>query len=114
MSAPKDPWGPPPFAGKGFLMVDDPWHRVWVWFDERGVMHKCDQTLIDPLLEDIDRRRKAVAGKRWGEGQVVASFPLDMYYRDIVPAKQNGDIEFIKRRINDPDYSKLRIKEGRI
>lgn len=107
-------WGPPPFGGKGFLMVDDPWHRVWVHFDENGLMQKCDQTLVDPILEANKAKMNASIGQRFGTGKIVASIPLPLYYDKIVPARQQKDTAYINRILNDSDYEKLRTFGGRL
>lgn len=107
-------FGPDPFGGKGFLLVNQPDYRLWICETEPGVYQTCAEELVDPILEANARLRAANAGKRWGDGQIVASIPLDKYYQEIVPLKKAGDQAGIKRWLNDPDNHKLRTFEGKI
>lgn len=109
-----DPWGAPPFNGQGYLMVDDPWHRVWVWMDDAGVMHKCDQTLVEPILEENRKQLNESTNQRWGSGQIAARIPLPFYYDKIVPARLQKDTAYINRILNDSDYEKFRTFHGKL
>ncbi|MEV5407199.1 hypothetical protein AB0L20_32315, partial [Streptomyces albidoflavus] len=59
--------------------------------------------------------RLANAGKRWGEGQVIGTIPDSIAHSTgYMQAKQNGDVQWIKRFWNDSDNRKLRTFEGKI
>lgn len=111
-------FGPDPFGGKGFLVIDRPDKRVWACVEEvapgKQRWDYCTQTLVDPLLEANKIAYDESDGKTWGDGKVVASIPLDMYFRELVPAKKNGDTAFIKRWLNDPDHRAFRTFKGQI
>ncbi len=79
-----------------------------------GQWAKCVNEWVDPILEDNQRRLNDSAGQRFGDGQVVASIPMNLYFDKIVPAKKAGDEAYIKRLLNDSDYAKLRTFGGRI
>jgi hypothetical protein len=66
-------------------------------------------------LMDLNAERRAEnAGKRWGDGAVVASIPLNLYFDKFAEARQNNDSKYIKKLLNDSDYSKFRTKEGKL
>ncbi len=53
-------------------------------------------------------------GKRFGDGQIVASVPMPLFKEVLAPLVANKDRKAIKKFLNDPDYSKLRTFRGRI
>jgi hypothetical protein len=70
------------------------------------------------MLPDLLDANQAIAnhndGKRWGDGQIAASIPLPMFYRELVPALKQGDRRYIKRFLNDSDNAGLRTFRGHI
>jgi hypothetical protein len=66
-------------------------------------------------LFDLNAERRAEnAGARWGDGAVAASIPMNLYFEKFAEAKQAGDEKYVKRLLNDSDYSKFRTKEGNL
>lgn len=106
-----------PFEGKGRL-VSDPTRfdvRAWTYTDEKGVTHVCHVYRVDPVLEANRAKYNESFGKRWGDGQVVASIPNGIYYHgDFAKATDNRDEAWIKRFLNDSDNQKLRTFKGRV
>lgn len=88
--------------------------RWWIQIDEKHAAI-CTQTPVDGLF---DRNRELYANslsKRWGDGQVAASIPLDVYYASgYAEADKNGDDKWKKRFLNDPDNRKFRTFKGRV
>lgn len=103
-----------PFGGKGTLIADSPWSRSWISEDEQGKLVTCDVSYTGPILDANKQQLNSSAGKRWGDGQVVARIPLDMYFKDFNKARKNGDTQWVKRFLNDSDNSKLRTFEGKL
>lgn len=103
----------PPDGDGWNLIAGDEYRRVWLRELEPGVWQQCITLNTDPLFEANQALRNDNTG-RWGDGQIVASIPLALYYRDIVPAKQNGDEAWIRKYLNDRDNRKLRTREGTI
>jgi hypothetical protein len=105
-----------PFGGKGRLIRDEPFVRTWLLFDDEGrLTAQCEVQRVDPILEENERRRAATAGKRWGDGQIVASIPNVIFWHgDYARAREARDDAWIKRFLNDRDNYKLRTKEGRL
>lgn len=106
--------GPAPSGDGWELMAQTPTIETWVREVAPGCFEKCDREWVGPILEDNLKERNENYGKRWNDVQKFASIPLQFYYDHIVPAKRQGDEAYIKKILNDSDYSKLRTKEGRI
>jgi hypothetical protein len=68
----------------------------------------------DDLMDLNAERRAENAGKRWGDGAVAASIPLNVYFDKFAEARQNNDSKYIKKLLNDSDFSKFRTKEGKL
>jgi hypothetical protein len=68
----------------------------------------------DDLMDLNAERRAENAGKKWGDGAVAASVPLNFYFQHMAEARQNGDSKYIKKLLNDSDFSKFRTKEGKL
>lgn len=107
-------FGPDPFGGKGSLLVNQYDKRVWICEVEPGVFATCTETLVDPLLDQNARDLNDSLGKRFGDGVRAASIPLDIYFRELVPAKKQGDDKYIRRWLNDPDHEKFRTFRGKL
>lgn len=55
--------------------------------------------------------------RRWGEGQVVASIPMNVLFNPemgLSEAVSEGDEKFLNRWLNDTDHSKFRTRGGRL
>lgn len=112
--AAEDFWADP-FNGEGVLIVDRADKRTWVRCDEAGnPVEECTLHYVDPLLEANRVAYNDSFGKRWGDGQVAASIPLDLYFRKIVPMKKAGDDAAIKRWLNDSDNRAFRTFKGHL
>lgn len=102
--------------GDGWTCIaQDIYSKTWIRPREDGRgFDQCVMERVGPVLDANERLRNDSDGKRFGDGQIVASIPLAKYYRDILPMKQAGDTTGIKRYLNDPDNRKLRTFRGNI
>lgn len=96
-------WSHDPITGK----------RVWYLEDDTTIIFRTETPVTD-IIEDNKASFNASDGRRWGDGQVAASIPLDFYYRHILPARKAGDSAYIKRILNDPDYRAFRTFKGTV
>jgi hypothetical protein len=105
-----------PFGGKGSLILNRPDKRVWIMEDPHtpGLWHQSTLTCIDPLLEANKAELTESNGKTFGDGKVIGRLPLDIWFRKMLPAKQQGDTAWIKRFWNDPDNRAFRSFRGNI
>lgn len=53
-------------------------------------------------------------GTRWGDGQIVARIPLNVFWRDLSEAMKNGDDGYIDGYLNDIDHSRFRTRGGKL
>jgi hypothetical protein len=49
-----------------------------------------------------------------GAAPPPASIPLNVYFEKFAEARTNNDSRYIKKLLNDSDYSKFRTKEGKL
>lgn len=103
-----------PFGGKGEITARAPDSVTWSAEIEPGVFAVCKRTITDPLFQANNERLKESEGKRFGDGQIVASIDLPTYYSTILPAVQAGDDGWVKRWINDSENRRYRTFRGRI
>jgi hypothetical protein len=102
-----------PFGSGGYLIQDEPGKRVWVKWD--GTEFKqCTVERFDPLLDE-NREEYNSAPEKMGDMPKVASIPLSFWFRNVLPAKKNGDQKWINDRIlNNLDYRNFRTRPGRV
>ena len=110
--------GPESFIRDGdwSLISHDPYtgRQVWVHEDEQFVHVKTTYPLIGELIDHNTAIRNETAGRRWGEGKLVASIPEHIYYREIAPARRDGDEGYVKRWLNDAEHRAFRTFEGKV
>lgn len=103
------------YDGEWQLVKQTPFERVWLMaVDENNFVAKRETIAHSLQAEANAVDYNASEGKRWGEGQVMARVPLDIYYRDVLPRKLAGDTAGLKRYWNDPDNRWMRTFKGRV
>lgn len=99
--------------GGGQLIHDTPTKRVWVGFVD-GKFRQCTDELCDGLTEQNKQLFNDSAGQRWGDGRRVASIPLAKFWRDLMPAQEQGDQKYIKKWLNDSEHRGFRTFAGKV
>lgn len=99
------------------LLDYDPETGVTRWWldlgDGRAAV--CTQTPVDELFDLNQSQAADSLSKSWGDGQVAARIPLDVYYASgYAEAKRQGDKKWVSRFLNDPDYRKFRTFKGKV
>jgi hypothetical protein len=70
--------------------------------------------MMDELMRQNEIDRRANAGKRWGDGQVVGRVPMNLYYSSgLAEANRQRDKGFVKRFWENSDHKKFRTFEGK-
>lgn len=64
------------------------------------------------ILDANARSRSNTAGRRWGDGQRVASIPLDIWNKHLQTAHNAGDEAYVAKFLNDSDNAALRTFDG--
>lgn len=82
---------------------------------ENGVgFRKTENLAEDALLESNRERLNDSQGRRFGDGKVVASIPLNVFYRDFARRLKDGDEDFAKWWLNHDQNRPYRTFRGRV
>ena len=86
------------------------------WVDKaNGVgFRKTENLLEDELLARNRELLNASHGQRFGDGKVVASIPLNIFYRDFAKRLKEGDADFVKWWLNSDQNRPYRTFRGRV
>jgi hypothetical protein len=80
---------------------------------EDGLLACKTEYVVDDLLKANAEARNE--GKTaWGDGKIVASVPMNILMRDLLPAIKNGDDKHLAKFLNDIDNRAFSTREGRI
>lgn len=89
--------------------------KYWHWDDATDTF-VIETEMAAPVLEDIIEANKAKyndAPDRWGDGQLVASIPIHIYW-DLKKRGIVDDDAAMKRWLNDPDNRFFRVRPGTV
>ena len=102
--------------GNWYLIRDDPYLGVRSWgLDmEDATLIKTEYYVANTFMEANQQQRNATAGQRFGNFRHVASTPMHIWAREIVPRQQQGDTASLKRWLNDSDQLPFRTFGGKI
>jgi hypothetical protein len=101
----------------GWVMVEDnESYRRWELDLGDRIVLKTEHKGTQQLLADNQRCFNENEGKRWGDGQVVSSVPMNIYFgpSGLSEANKQKDIPYIRKWLNDPDHRKFRKFKGSI
>jgi hypothetical protein len=105
-------------TGNDWLLVrSDPITGMKVYIQDMGDGRTAIKKVmpVDPILESAAADRSNNAGRKWGDGQVIGTVPLELYFSTgYADAKKNGDTAWLKRFWNNGDHKKLRTFEGQV
>ena len=103
---------------------DGPWHlldydtatkrSVWWMMDAEGNDLFRHDIPVDDILEANHWFRGEGAGKRWGEGQRIASIPLPLFFDELNEACLQDDKKYVSKWLNNSDNRGWRTFEGRV
>lgn len=105
-------------TGTDWLLVrSDPISGMKVYIQDLGDGRTAIKKVmpVDSILESAATDRSNNAGKKWGDGQVIGTVPLELYFgTGYGEAKANQDTAWLKRFWNDGNHKKLRTFEGSV
>lgn len=78
------------------------------------VFRKTENVVEDELLVRNRESLNDSYGQRFGDGQVVASIPLNVFYRDFAKRLKDGDEDFVKHWLNHDSNRSYRTFRGRV
>jgi hypothetical protein len=90
-------------------------HYVY-WVDKaNGVGFRKTENLVESdLLETNRQRLNDSQTERFGDGRIIASVPLNVFYRDMAPRLKEGDDDYVKWFLNHQDNRPYRTFRGRV
>lgn len=90
-------------------------HYVY-WIDkEKGLGFRKIENLIEPALLEANRQSfNDSQTQRFGDGKVVASIPLNVFYRDFPKRLKDGDDDFVRWFLNRDENRPFRTFRGRV
>lgn len=56
---------------------------------------------VDQLVKQNAEYRNNMAGQRFGEGKIIASYPGNWWFKHIKAAADQGDRKYINRKLNE-------------
>jgi hypothetical protein len=104
-----------PFGGKGKLIHQGPDFVIWEGEVAPGQWAQCTQRMqAASIFEANQKALNESEGKRFGDGQIIGSVPLDLFYSTLAEPVKNKDQTWLKKFFNDPDNRKYRKFRGKI
>lgn len=86
------------------------------WIDKaNGVGFRKTENLVEEdLLAQNRERLNDSQGQRFGDGKVVASVPLNVFYRDFASRLREGDTDFMRWWLNNDENRPYRTFRGKV
>jgi hypothetical protein len=90
-------------------------HYVY-WVDKaNGVGFRKTENLIEEDLLKVNKQRfDDSQTERFGDGKIIASIPLNVFYRDFAKRLKEGDEDFTKWWLNHSDNRPFRTFRGKV
>jgi hypothetical protein len=105
----------PANPGAWVMVEDNESYRRWELDLGDRIIAKTEHKGTERLLEDNQRIYNENEGRRWGDGQVVGSVPMNLYFHSgLAEANKQRDTKFIRKWWDDPDHRKFRKFKGTI
>jgi len=98
------------------LFSKDPVTGVTKWFhwdDTNDTFVIQTQQEVDNIIDANRMNYNESANESWGDGKVVASIPMTVYF-DLMKKGIANDPKALKKWLNDPDNRYFRTRAGHI
>lgn len=96
------------------VLSSDPDGTVTYFMDIGNAWVIKTETPVDDLLDLNKQEMSASNGMRFGDGQVVARVPENLFYSVLAEPMKQRDRKYIKRFLNDIDNSAFRTFKGTV
>jgi hypothetical protein len=102
--------------GGWYLMSDNPYIGVRRYGLDLpdGTIIRTEYYQANTFMEANQRQRNETAGQRFGAFRHVASTPMHIWAKEIVPRRRQGDEKSLKKWLNNADQRPFRTFEGDI
>lgn len=104
-------------AGDWRLLSDNPYLGTRVWeleLDENHTIRRTEYYAANDFMEANAAERNASDGQRFGDMAKVASVPMHIWAREIVPRVQDGNHASIRKWLNASDNRPFRTFRGNV
>lgn len=90
-------------------------HYVY-WVDKaNGVGFRKTENLVEEDLLKVNQEKLNDShGQRFGDGKIIASVPLNVFYRDFAKRLKEGDEDFTRWWLNHDQNRPFRTFRGRV
>jgi hypothetical protein len=78
------------------------------------IVRKTESLIAEELLEQNHQCMIENQNERWGDGQIAASIPLNVFYDKLGQAVKEGNQGYIKKWLNDSDNKMYPTFPGQI
>ena len=95
-------------------MSHDGLRRTYTCTIDGYTFRKTENLVEKELLERNRELLNDSQGKRFGDGKVIASIPLNVFYRDMAPRLKEGDDDYVKWFLNHEQHRPYRTFRGRV
>lgn len=80
--------------------------------DDGDRMHIREVQDVEPLVEQNNAIRSALAGRRHGDGlSLAASIPEHIFHNRLAEAMRQGDSAYVRRWLMDSDHAAFRVRD---
>ena len=80
------------------LVTDNGWSRVSELDLGDRIVQKTEFDNADGMMAEAEKVRNIKAGERWGDGQIVGSIPMNLYYASgMAEASRQRDIKYQRK-----------------
>ena len=95
---------------------DDGVRKTWLVFNERGQIKGAHvEQQVDDIVEENKRQLLDSHGRPFGDYSRAASIPVTLYEKlGIGEAMRNRDHRYVRRVLNNSDYSGFRTSKGKL
>ncbi|BDU31871.1 hypothetical protein TUMSATVNIG1_24800 [Vibrio nigripulchritudo] len=101
--------------GTWTLVDHDPMTGRMVWRTEQdGMTHFRTDYPVDAVIDDNERAFNESLHQRFGDGQRIASIPLNVYFDQLHEAHLQGDKQYLSQWLNDPNNRAFRTFKGKV
>lgn len=108
-----DPLNPP--SGWVCVANNESYARFEADLGDGRVMLRTQHWGTEAMLDRNQELYNDSEGKRWGDGRVIGSMPMNLYFqKGLHEANVQRDLKYIKKVWNDPDNRKFRSFKGTI
>lgn len=102
-------------GGNWELYENTPEYRRWRMEIEPGkFIVRTDFLAHDDLIQTNQDSFNGSIGKRWGDGQVAARIPMNVFFQKLAPHIKSGDKEHLKWFLNRDEAKPWRTFKGHV